>query len=169
MYAIKGRLKVALLVIGFLAVDLGMYGGFQVQDAEAHTPSCDVTIPTFVLNAIRSIGLTQRSNEGHETPPPITATYSHRTQTTYSHLQRVVNGRKTAGYTCNYCGGAAYISEVLRRTEYWKHETTDHVFSAASLGRNLGSEFCHQHDTMTDAVQMWEIAGKNCYNVDCGG
>ena len=127
-----------------------------------------MTIPTFVLNAIRAIGLTQRSNEGHSTPPPITAAYSHQTQTTYSHSQRVVNGRKTAGYTCNYCGGAAYISEVLRRTEYRKDETTYHVFLASGMGE-VGSEFCHEHSTITNAVQMWEIAGKNCYNVDCGG
>ena len=168
MYAIKGRLKVALLVIGFLIVEIWMYGTFQVQEAEAHTPSCDVTIPTFVLNAIRAIGLTQNANSGKTPPLPITAAYSHQTQTTYSHSQRVVNGRKTAGYTCDYCGGAAYISEVLRRTEYWKHETTNHVFSASGMGR-VGSEFCHQHDTLTNAVQMWEKSGKNCYNVNCGG
>ncbi len=36
MFAIKGRLKVALMVVGFLVVSLGMYAGFQVQDVEAH-------------------------------------------------------------------------------------------------------------------------------------
>ena len=36
MFATKGRLKVTLLVVGFLVVSLGMYAGFQVQDVEAH-------------------------------------------------------------------------------------------------------------------------------------
>ena len=35
MFANKGRLKVALLVVGFLVTSLGMYAGFQVQEAEA--------------------------------------------------------------------------------------------------------------------------------------
>lgn len=36
MFSTKGRLKVALMVVGFLVVSLGMYAGFQVQDVEAH-------------------------------------------------------------------------------------------------------------------------------------
>ena len=36
MFATKGRLKVSLLVVGVLIVGLGMYAGFQVQDADAH-------------------------------------------------------------------------------------------------------------------------------------
>lgn len=39
MNARKGRLKVALLVIGVLAVVFGMYGAFQVQEADGHTKS----------------------------------------------------------------------------------------------------------------------------------
>ena len=35
MFANKGRLKVALLVVGFLVASLGMYVGVQVQYAEA--------------------------------------------------------------------------------------------------------------------------------------
>ena len=35
MFANKGRLKVALLVIGFLVASLGMYAGFQIEKAEA--------------------------------------------------------------------------------------------------------------------------------------
>ena len=168
MFETKGRLKVALLVVVLFVASLGMYAGFQVHEAEAHNTSHDPVIPAFIINAIETIALTQRSNEGNSSPDPIMISFTHQTQTTYSHLQKVVNGRKTAGYACDYCGGAAYISEVLRRTEYWKYETTDHVYSAAGMGR-VGSEFCHQHDTMTDAVQMWEIAGKNCYNTNCGG
>ncbi|MYE89329.1 hypothetical protein F4X33_10075 [Candidatus Poribacteria bacterium] len=40
MFIIKGRLKVALLVVGVLVVGLGMYAGFQVQEAEAHSWLC---------------------------------------------------------------------------------------------------------------------------------
>ena len=40
MFATKGRLKVALLVVGFLIVELGMYGAFQIQEANAHSFSC---------------------------------------------------------------------------------------------------------------------------------
>ena len=36
MFAIKGRLKVVLLVVGFLAAGLGMYEAFRPQQAEAH-------------------------------------------------------------------------------------------------------------------------------------
>ena len=36
MFAIKGRLKVALLVIGVLAVVFGMYGAFHPKQAAAH-------------------------------------------------------------------------------------------------------------------------------------
>ena len=39
MAAVKGRLKVALLVVGFLVAGLGMYGAFQPHDAEAHGSS----------------------------------------------------------------------------------------------------------------------------------
>jgi hypothetical protein len=35
MFAINGRLKVTLLVVGILVVGLGMYVGFQIDDAEA--------------------------------------------------------------------------------------------------------------------------------------
>ena len=35
MFATKGRVKVSLLVVGFLVVGLGMYAGVQVQEVEA--------------------------------------------------------------------------------------------------------------------------------------
>ena len=35
MFVTKGRLKATLLVIGVLVVGLGMYGAFQIDDAEA--------------------------------------------------------------------------------------------------------------------------------------
>ncbi len=38
MFATKGRLKVALLVVGVLVVGLGMYGAFHPKQAEAHGP-----------------------------------------------------------------------------------------------------------------------------------
>ena len=37
MNAIKGRLKVALLVVGILAVGFGLYAAFDIHDAHAHT------------------------------------------------------------------------------------------------------------------------------------
>lgn len=43
MFGIKGRLKVTLLVGVFLAVGLGMYAGFQVQDADADGTHVKVT------------------------------------------------------------------------------------------------------------------------------
>lgn len=36
MFAINRRLKRALLVVGVLAVVFGMYGAFQVREADAH-------------------------------------------------------------------------------------------------------------------------------------
>ena len=40
MFANKGRLKVALLVVVGLVVGLWWYAGFQVQEADAHSWSC---------------------------------------------------------------------------------------------------------------------------------
>ena len=37
MFAIKGRLKVTLFVVGVLVVSLGMYSAFQLEEAEAHS------------------------------------------------------------------------------------------------------------------------------------
>ena len=50
MFANKGRLKVALLVIGFLVASLGMYAGFQIEKAEAthsNSLSCPLKLHTF--------------------------------------------------------------------------------------------------------------------------
>ena len=40
MNAMKGRLKVSLLVVGVLVVGFGMYVGFQPEEVEAHPWSC---------------------------------------------------------------------------------------------------------------------------------
>ena len=41
MFATKGRLKVSLLFVGVLAVGVGMYAAFQIDNADAHVPdSC---------------------------------------------------------------------------------------------------------------------------------
>lgn len=51
MFATKRRLKVALMVVGVLAVGVGMYGGFQVQEADAHPhPSCSDARDDCCLN-----------------------------------------------------------------------------------------------------------------------
>ena len=46
MFATKGQLKVTLFVVGVLAVSLGTYVVFQVNDAEAHDIQCDVKYHT---------------------------------------------------------------------------------------------------------------------------
>lgn len=36
MFAVKGRLKVTLLIVGVLVLGLGLHAAFQVQEVEAH-------------------------------------------------------------------------------------------------------------------------------------
>ena len=48
MNAIKGRLKVALLVVGVLVVGLGMYTAFQVQEVEANNSSASCFLKSHI-------------------------------------------------------------------------------------------------------------------------
>ena len=71
MFAINGRLKVSLLVVGVLVVGLGIYGAFQVQEATANnsSSSCLIKIDKIsatVLTAVHYDGYT--GNERWSSP-----------------------------------------------------------------------------------------------------
>ena len=94
MFVNKRRLKVALLVIGFLVIGLGMYAAFQEQEVVAHTPT--------TVNC----GLNTHQNFA--------------TSGTYREYLGVEGNTEA----CPYCGSQAYVTwKIYKVSEYSGYDT----------------------------------------------
>ena len=91
MFANKGRLKVALLVVGVLVTSLGMYAGFQVQDAYGHGSAAiqrnlvDTTIQKETKETTKQVKC-WACNTAWRTKTKKTTKTKTETQTTHMHL-----------------------------------------------------------------------------------
>ena len=136
MFAVKGRLKVTLLVVGILVVGIGMYAGVQVQDVEATHSSFSCF---FKLHAVVS-------NIKH------------------SSLSHYTGGSRTKSTTCSNCSPCYSNSNHTQLEavfDYTEHTTYKHRYLWDTF-----YDHCHTHtDTGTEKRWLTVLCNQPCYVV----
>ena len=140
MFATKGRLKVALLVIRVLVVGLGMYAGFQMQEAEAH-------------------------ETGEHYPKQVTTTTPVVLQTTF--LQANINAtcRFDRGHSAYHERIAKLIRRDITHTQYkWDHEEDQYVVVYTILSAEWDTFSMWKEVCYTDDSHYWVCGDGGCDN-----
>ena len=139
MFATKGRLKVALMVVGFLVVGFGMYGAVQVREAKAHSP--------YYCGWYHGLQHRPDSNNPYKS--------SSITQLS----QRTITG------TCSVCGGSAKLTSWRERYESKTEKKYEHFLDLLGY---YGWTYCHSHSKVS-ARYGWSPPSSKCEDPDCGG
>ena len=134
MFAIKGRLKVALLVVGVLVVGLGLYARFQIQEAEATHSSWSCVFKTHDI-------------------------VSHMKHSTFNHYTGLQRTKLTTCSNCEPCYPSSYHTQYEAVFDYTESTTYKHRYLWETY-----FDHCHTHsDTGTENIWLTAICNQPCY------
>ena len=140
MFAIERLLKAMLLVVGVLAVGLGLYAAFQIQEADAHNP--------FICTIL---------DASQHKPYPGNPYHS---TTTTNLSQRSISG------TCGVCRGSATLTSWRQRIKVKTERKYKHLVTANP--NQYFWSYCHSHSS-TKVSYQWSPPTTTCHNSSCGG